>query len=134
MPKKFLYVSNHDPSVLLPHIMNELGLDADIANNRAETLRALETGNYVGTFMTDLALAPGVLNPDETYTGDLREAYKIGIQVARKVKEKGLPLVVLSSHANDFREELNRAGVDMIFQKPSWADDYFPVLKQLFQR
>jgi hypothetical protein len=130
MADRFLYVSNYDPSQLLDYVREAIGADLDVANTRHEAETALDKNEYKGVIMTDLALTPGVLEDGETWTRDLREGHKNGIRVARKVKQKGLPLIVLTTFADEFRGELIEIGA-VIFKKSIGYEQFIEALKKL---
>ncbi len=134
MNKKVLYVSNGDPSQLLGGLRNRFPADYDSANNREETFSALITKEYDIVIITDLALAPGSLETGEVWTDNINNSYKNGIRVARRVKEKGLLLYVLTSSREEYREELIRIGTDGVFKKVIEYKEFLDALKAFFNR
>jgi hypothetical protein len=130
---KILYVSNYDPSGLLPTIRETICLHCDVANNRYDVEEALKRAEqYRGALMTDLALGPGKLRPGEIWTSNLTEAYQIGLDVARQIKKSGLPLLVLSCNADKFFKELREMGVDHILKKPCAYEQYLVAAREMF--
>jgi DNA-binding NarL/FixJ family response regulator len=134
MNKKVLYVSNEDPSQLLRGLRERFPADYDSANNRYEALEGLESKQYDVVIMTDLALAPGILIEGEAWASSLRDAWKNGMEVARSVKERGLPLFILTSAGDDYRRELTRTGVDGVFKKVVEYGKFLDALEEFFNR
>lgn len=92
----------------------------DVVSTLHDAERFLETGEYTGVYIEGLAIAP-------------RSGYSIesGLKVARKVKEMGLPLVVMDVSLMGHTKELEEIGTERVLAEVGCITDLQKALREV---
>ena len=112
--KKILYVSNI-PTPLLKFLRARTDSEYDDAYYVEEVEEMLESKDYDGVFLGSLRIPSwkAANDGEDRYCGG-------GVKIARDVKEKGLPVLVLSGTSDgEVLKQLRECNVDRIEHKPT---------------